>query len=386
MIPPNLDVLCVVTAAQRRGAELFALALGRDLEDRGHRTRTVALERHDDNVPGIEVLGPRRTAPRTLGALHRAVAECDVVISFGGSTVLPVIAAALATDTAAIYRNIGDPTAWATTRTKTLRLGAAFRRFDAVVALYGQARRELIVRYALDPGRVPVVNNCIDVSLFAPDRQPDRPDACARLGWDPDRRRVVTIGALTTEKRPDLACEIAEGLPEDVELVLVGNGPERDSVLERATAIRPNGRIRLMPATDDVAAVYRAADVVLVTSRTEGMPAVMIEAALCERPRVAPRCGGISEMVTDGIDGRLVDVDAPVETWVDAVLESFDHPEWGRTAAHNAIERWDIATAGAAFAEIVQAVVVDRANRGQGTPGAASLRAVTAALTTTTGS
>lgn len=375
-----MKVLSVIAAPQRRGAEIFASGVRDRLRDAGHDVRLVALEPSDDELPGVEVLGNGRAHPTTLAKLLRASREADVAISNGGSTLLPVVAAGTTTRTPVAYRNIGDPTAWATSRSAALRVGTALRRCAAVVALYDEARTELLRLYRLDPACVPTINNAVDATPFRPDDLPSRREACRALDWRDDRRRVLVVGALSPEKRPLLACDVADGLPEDVETVLVGGGPLRAEVAARVE--RSNGRLRLLPPTEGLTSLYRASDVALSTSATEGMPGVMIEAAFCERARVGPACGGVPDVIADGRDGRLLRVDATPAEWIGAVTDALSQPQWGTAAARRASEEWDLDAAATAWERVLQAVVDDDARGSR--PD--SLAAVSAALNATKGS
>ena len=121
----------------------------------------------------------------------------------------------------------------------------------------------------------------------------------------PRRRRVVAyLGSLTAEKQVDAAIAAVARLP-GVHLLVAGNGPERAALEAQAARDAPS-RVRFVGALPDVAPVLAAADAVVLASRTEGMPGVLIEAGLSDRPVVAFDVGAVSEVVADGETGVLV--------------------------------------------------------------------------------
>ena len=130
----------------------------------------------------------------------------------------------------------------------------------------------------------------------------------AELDLDSETPLVVSLGALTWEKDPlghvDVVARAAEARP--IAHVFVGDGPLRGQ-LERAISRRsPNYRPRLLGSRDDVGDLLAAADALLLASRTEGMPASVIEAGLAGLPVIGYALSGVPEVVVDGVTGRLV--------------------------------------------------------------------------------
>ena len=123
-----------------------------------------------------------------------------------------------------------------------------------------------------------------------------------RLGIAPGRRVVAFIGRLSEEKRPAWAVSLGADLPAAT-VVIAGDGPERGEV-ERAAAERA---IVWEPLIDPIATLYGLADVVVIPSRTEGIPNVALEALALGVPIVATRVGGLPELEAAGV--HLVDSD-----------------------------------------------------------------------------
>jgi glycosyltransferase involved in cell wall biosynthesis len=135
------------------------------------------------------------------------------------------------------------------------------------------------------------------------------------MGVSPEAFVVGWVGRMTAVKRTDdVLLAFKELLDRDVDawLCLVGDGPDREHLEQRAHELGIVRRCLFLGYQDDVAPYYEAMDVLLLPSVNEGTPVSVIEALAAERPAVATRVGGVPDVLRDGVDGYLVDVgDAP---------------------------------------------------------------------------
>jgi glycosyltransferase involved in cell wall biosynthesis len=157
----------------------------------------------------------------------------------------------------------------------------------------------------IDPARIAVVLNGVDPSEHARPEPAEVARVRASLVGE-GGQLVVGMLRLTEEKRPILFAETARvvcAADPRVSFALAGDGPLRDEV--RALAAPLGARFRLLGARSDAAAVLAAADVVLLTSRAEGTPNVLLEAQMLGVPVVATRVGGVGDAVNDGHTGIL---------------------------------------------------------------------------------
>lgn len=144
-----------------------------------------------------------------------------------------------------------------------------------------------------------VVPNGVDPERFRPDGPlADRPAAPL----------VVCVGRLARAKGQDLAVRALTHLPGTV-LRLVGDGPDRPAIEELARDLGVRDRVELVGAVSDPAPQMRAADVVVVPSRWEGLSLVQLEAMACGAAVVATRVPGTA--ILDGA-GELVPPADPV--------------------------------------------------------------------------
>src|SRR5262249_1048001 len=151
-------VLQVITSTDRRGAEVFGVELGRALEQRGRRVHTVALARgvQEDQLD-VPALGPNARAYATLRALRRTARDAGIVVAHGSKTLPACAIATLGLRVPFVYRNIGDPTHWGSTRGRRTRSAFFLMQARAVVALSTDSAAELSDRYHVDRGKIVVI-------------------------------------------------------------------------------------------------------------------------------------------------------------------------------------------------------------------------------------
>lgn len=300
-----IKVLIVLASNSRRGAEIQGVTLGEELSARGLRTTVLALTSGSAaQTLHVPTLGSTPLGRRTLLGLRRAAMGHDLVIAYGSST-LPACAVALVgTDVPWVYRSIGDPAEWSTGAFQRLRTRLLLRRASLVVALWPEARQWFVQKYGVSDDRVIVISNARSPHTFRPPSSVERNAARKQLGLDLNSLVVGVIGSLSSEKRVDLAIAAIAEIDEVVALI-VGDGPERHR-LESISEVRLSDRAIFTGVLEDVRPVYWAIDALLLTSRTEGMPGVIIEAAMSGVPVVATAVGGVSAMFEHGVAGCLV--------------------------------------------------------------------------------
>ncbi len=147
------------------------------------------------------------------------------------------------------------------------------------------------------------------------DRMP-RAEARRALGLDQEQRVVVTVGRLTHMKAQwqlvDAAPDLVARFP-DLAVVLLGNGPLREALVERSSALGVADAVRFPGHRPDARLLLAAADVFVLPSKYEGMPLAALEAMEAGLPVVATRVVGNEEVVVDGVTGALVPFGRPAE-------------------------------------------------------------------------
>jgi glycosyltransferase involved in cell wall biosynthesis len=306
------SVLQVVATAERRGAEVFAVDLEPCLRRRGWEVCTVAL--CAGRAPNLEIprLGTTPLGISTLRALRTAVHDADVVVAHGSSTLPACALTSLGVGVSPIYRNIGDPTHWSGSPLRRARVAFAFRRMAHIVALTDGAAATIATGYHVGAQKLTVIPSGVSATRFHPASAAERRAARRALRVSDDAFVALGVGALSEEKGVDLAIEAVARSPEVDILLLAGDGVLRTQ-LEAQVRVRAPDRVRFLGSLADTVPLYAAADVVVLASRTEGLPGVLIEAGLAGVPAIATDVGYVADIVRDGLTGVLCpsgDVDA----------------------------------------------------------------------------
>lgn len=178
---------------------------------------------------------------------------------------------------------------------------------DALVAVSAAVRDELLALGIGRPDQWHVIP--LGLELAALHRTgSSKEQSRAELGLPTTGPVVAMVTRLVPVKDPDTflraARQVAEAIPEAT-FVVAGDGELRPA-LERQGGAMLGDRIRFLGWVHDVAPLYRASDVVLLSSRHEGTPAALIEAAAAGRPVVATDVGGVRDVVIEGVTGHLV--------------------------------------------------------------------------------
>lgn len=158
-----------------------------------------------------------------------------------------------------------------------------------------------------------------------------------------------TIGRLEEQKgHRFLLAAIPELLPHlpDLQVILVGDGRLRPALEEQVRSLGLSRRVHLLGTRRDLPRLYRAMDLFVLPSLWEGLPLVLLKAMAAGLPVIATRVSGAAEVITDGVDGRLVPPGQP-QALAQAVLELLSRPElraaWGQQAQQTIQERYSLA-------------------------------------------
>lgn len=206
---------------------------------------------------------------------------------------------------------------------RTRHLGAPVKPNPASNWIYGRGpdllitcgdnmRQTLIERNGVCPERSVSIPTGIDLARFQPG---DRTAARMKLNLPQDRTIIGIVAALRREKGHQYLCEAMQRLDRpDIKLLIVGDGLSQDLV---AGWVAENGlteQTHLAGHQTDVTPYLQAMDLfVLPTWAIEGVPQSIMQAMSCELPVISTRVGSVEQAVEDGITGRLVTPENPVE-------------------------------------------------------------------------
>lgn len=374
-----MRVLHVVATGERRGAELFASSLVGALAAEGVDQRVqilrsagppsvgfaapaMALDGHRARIPVL------RIDPRAVRGIRRAIRDLgpDVVQAHGGEALKHVLAATLGHGRRVVHRRIGDARQFAGSAMRRRGHVALMRRAARIVTVAEALRAELVDRLGLPASRVVTIPNGVDPALVEPARS--RAETRAALGIDGDAPVVLSLGALTWEKDPLAHLRVVAGVAADhpgVAHVVVGDGPLRRRVEAEVLRLAAGERTLLLGARKDVGDLLAASDVLLLASRTEGMPACLIEAGMAGVPVAAYGVSGVPEAVIDGRTG-LVAPPGDVEGLASALTQLLNDEglrrRLGTAAAAWCREKFDIGTVARRYLDLYLEVLGTRAD------------------------
>lgn len=188
------------------------------------------------------------------------------------------------------------------------------------VICYTPVERDLLVsEFGVNPEGIAVIPNGVNTDIFRPDAS-RRDEGCRRLLW---------VGRYVKGKGIDFlinaAAELVREVP-DLQLTLVGEGPEEAEIRQLATELRLDGHIEYLPfmTYDQMPAQYQRAEMLVLPSLHEGVPRTMLEAMSCGRPVVISEFEHLRELVSGG---GLMFPKGDVTALADAIRNLLEHPD-----------------------------------------------------------
>lgn len=205
------------------------------------------------------------------------------------------------------------------------------------------AEYESAVRMGIDKGkRLMVIENGISVRTVQNAKGYKRNE----LRIPDDAFVVGMIGRLTAQKAPDTFIRAARLINEKISntyYIIVGNGEEEEKIL--AYAKEHNIHLHITGWTDQPYSYLKLFNVAVLLSRWEGFGLAIAEYMAAEKNIVATRVDAIPTLIDEGIDGELVNVDAPQEV-ADKVYYYYTHPVEAevmrKKAKEKVINRFDV--------------------------------------------
>jgi D-inositol-3-phosphate glycosyltransferase len=206
---------------------------------------------------------------------------------------------------------------------------------------------QLVELYGADPTRIELVPPGVDHAFFSPGSAPGNRGGARRALGLGDEPVLLFAGRIQPLKRADLAVRTLASLDrDDATLVVVGgpSGPDGADELDRIRSLVDElglrRRVRFVPPQPHhlLSSWYRAADVVVVPSRSESFGLVALEAAACGTPVVAAAVGGLTTIVDHDVTGLLVDSD-DAHVWADSVDRLLADPALAASMAAASVRR-----------------------------------------------
>ena len=179
-------------------------------------------------------------------------------------------------------------------------------RYDQVIAVSRRLHADCLAA-GVSPERLSYLPNGIDPSEYQ--RRHSRNRVRRRLDLDPDQFALGVVGRLSLEKGVDRAVRLLPRLQPscpNVQLHLIGDGPERSALRALATQLNVRDRVTFWGWQRQMAPFYEMLDLLVLPSHTEGLPNAVLEALAMHTPVAATDVGDVRHLLDDGRCGILL--------------------------------------------------------------------------------
>ncbi len=188
------------------------------------------------------------------------------------------------------------------------------RLADAIITTGNFVKDKLVSDVGVDPGRVYPIPTGVDAERYA---DGDGSVVREELGIALDETVLGVAAVLRSWKGHHYLVkampEILAGFPR-TRLVLAGEGPMRESIVDLVRDLGLGDRVMLAGHREDIANVVQAFDIsLLVSYASEGVPQFLLQSMAAGKPVIGARTGGIPEVIKDGVNGILVEPKNPAE-------------------------------------------------------------------------
>jgi glycosyltransferase involved in cell wall biosynthesis len=295
-------------------SETFIIGELAELRHRGIDVRILSLKRPEETLFHDSV--------RAAGLLERTTYDASDFSGVLDDFEPDLVHAHFATDPAAMARTIAAVRRVPVTftahgydvyRRPPQDFGDRASAAACVVTVSDANRRHISGTFGVPADRIHVIPCGVDTDWFTP----GRPDPAPPL--------VACVARLREVKQLDLlirACAIVRDRGTAFRCVIVGEGPERANLEALRAELALDAQIDMPGAAEqhEVRDVWRRASVAVLSSRSEGMPVSLMEAASCGAPAVATAVGGIPELISHGETG-VVTPAGDCDAMADALYE-----------------------------------------------------------------
>ena len=315
------------------GAERFAVDLARKIDRDKYDVIVVETRKHVEGAfydillnAGIRT---ENLAEKTfLKMLKKQIAflkteKPDVVHTNIGSVLHMMISCKLCSIPTCIYTVHNEAKLlFGNSKIKKMLYQFAFSFFDFIpVAICPTVKKTILDEFKICSDKIPIVRNGVDIEKFCPCETKNNKNTI----------RIISVGTLYWIKNQELAINAICNLHRkgfNISLGIVGDGVDREKLDKMITDNKAEEYIRIYGRKKNVEDYLREADIYVSTSRTEGLPLSILEAMACGLPIVATKAGGVVDIVSNNINGYVVQNDNLTE--LEAALEELVKSETKR--------------------------------------------------------
>lgn len=183
-----------------------------------------------------------------------------------------------------------------------------YNNFDMVVAQSAYMKDDMINNFGINSSIITVINNPVDFDMI------NKLSETEQVLFDKSKFNLLAIGRLGAVKRFHLLVELMSAMDRDYHLTILGDGSERERLSELAESLGAEDRISFKGFQPNPYQFMAQADLLLLSSKYEGLPNVLLEANACGTPVFALECPGVNEdIVKNNVTGLLIKNDSLTE-------------------------------------------------------------------------
>ncbi len=206
--------------------------------------------------------------------------------------------------------------------------------------------------------KLQVIYNGIDLNQYRPNVY-IKGSFKSKFSIPKDVKIITYIGRFSSEKNPLLFVEIAKNVimrmtDYQVKFIMIGTGPDFENVRNLIDEYGMKDHIILTGTVDSVVEVLVDTYLLLVVSKTEGIPFVILEAMAMEVPVISTDVGGIKEVIQDNINGYLIDPETNVvNSFTDKIMDLLsgksDYHALAKRARKEVVSKYSLEAMGAYY-------------------------------------
>jgi len=207
---------------------------------------------------------------------------------------------------------------------------------DKIIAVSHSVENMLKTKYNVPNEKIVMLYNCIEDFKNIP-QAPDQ-NIKAKLGLPSSAKILLFIGRITKVKGVDVLIDAFKIVNQRIKnLYLLILGMNYDNTLNLNNKYLPEG-IKLLKPVENPYPYYSIANIVVLPSRIDPFPYVMLEAGLMKKPFIGSNTGGISEFINNNLNGLLVEPE-DVVSLAEKIIYLLENPEIGKTLANNLFKK-----------------------------------------------
>jgi glycosyltransferase involved in cell wall biosynthesis len=184
------------------------------------------------------------------------------------------------------------------------------RYVDKFTVVSDILKEKLIVTHNIPERKIETIYNGIELQKYRTyDSDKSSKEIRKEFGVDDKELFVATIGRMVWQKGFEYLLEsipeIIKTLPQS-KILIVGDGPLKDKLKVKSEKLKVADKIIFTGFRSDIKEILSAVDLLVIPSLSEGFPMVTLEAMAMAKPIIATNIDGITEQITDGVDGILM--------------------------------------------------------------------------------